>query len=134
MFFTRCRAGRKYKGGSVQFVLDARRHNPDHTFVEIRVEYTNRGWRLVTYFKQGLGNHHGLFTHIALDNAAFAVDAIESSGQFIRTRRIIREQAFDAQRHVAQAARSIDAGAQRKAKIKGSGNPCRAAGCYKKAS
>ena len=39
MLFAGCLAGGKYKGGAVQFVLDARGHDADHAFVKVGIEY-----------------------------------------------------------------------------------------------
>ena len=100
MLLTRRLAGGKHKAGPVEFVFDARGYDADHPFIEVRVEYTNRRWRLVLGVKQRLGHLHGYITHIAFDNTAIAVDAVQRARQFVGTRRIIGEQAFNAQRHI----------------------------------
>ena len=80
--------------------------------MKIRVKDTNGGRWLVPFFKQRFGDLHGLLAHVTLNHAAFAVDAIEHFGQLIGASRVVGEQTFDAQGHVAQAARSVDARAK----------------------
>ena len=118
MLLARGAAGCKYKGGAVQLVLDARGHDAHHAFVKIRVEHTNGGRWLVALVKQGLGHLHGHLAHVALDHAALAVDRVQLFGQFVGAACVVGQQAFDAQGHVGQAARCIDARAQCKAKVK----------------
>ena len=100
MLFARCLAGGKHKAGAVKFVLDARGHDADHAFVEVRVEHTNGRWRFVLVVKQRLGHFHGHVAHIALDDAALAVDGVERARQLVGARRVVGEQALNAQCHI----------------------------------
>ncbi len=115
-------AGGKDEGRPMKAILQARRHDADHALVKARVK-DGDGWRrLGAFFEHGLGNAQRLIAHAALDALPFAVDAVQSLCQFERARRLIAEQAFDADRHVAQPTRGIDARRQRKTEIQGRGH------------
>ena len=62
-----------------------------------------------------------MFAHIAFNDTTFAVDAVERARQLIGARRVIGQQAFNAQRHIRQAPGGVDARPQGKAKVKGRG-------------
>ena len=57
----------------------------------------------------------------AFELAALAVDGVELPGQFGGARVVVGQQAFDAQRHVGQAPRGVDAGPEREAEVEGGG-------------
>ena len=121
MLLARRAAGGKHKGGAVQLVLDAAGHDAHHAFVKVGVEHADGGRGLLALVKQALGHQHGLLAHAALDLAAFAVDAVQRGGQLGSAACVVCQQAFDAQRHVGQAACGVDARAQGKAKVERGG-------------
>ena len=118
----------------MEFVLDARRHNADHPFVEVGVKHADGGGGCVFVHKHRLGDQHGLLAHATFDLAAFAVDGVQGFGQFVGAAGVIGQQAFDAQGHVGQTTGGIDAGAECKAEVKGGCHLGLAACCYKKTS
>ena len=110
----------------MQLVLDARGHDADHAFVEVGVEHADGRRRLLAFVEQRLGDQQRLLAHVALDLAPLAVDAVQRARQFVGARRVVGQQAFDAQRHVGQPAGRVDARAQREAEVEGGGRlrPC----------
>ena len=102
--------------------------------MEVGVEHADgRRW-LLTLVEERLGDFHRLVAHVALDIAALPVDAVEGAGQFIGTARIVGEQALDAQGHVGQATRGVDAWPQRETEVAAAGDLGLAAGGTKKRS
>ena len=89
--------------------------------MKIGVKDADRTGRRGAFFKQRLSSQQRLFAHVAFDVAALAVDGVERLRQFSRASGIVRQQTLNAQRHVGQAARCVDAGAQGKTKIEGGG-------------
>ena len=66
---------------------------------------------------------YSLFPWLTVEgNVALAVDAVQRARQFIGAAGVVGQQAFDAQRHVAQTASGVDAWAQCKAEIKAGGD------------
>jgi hypothetical protein len=120
-------ARREHEAGAVQLLLDARGHDAHHAFVELGVEQGHGGRRVLPLLEQRLGQQQRLLTHVALDLAALAVDAVQRARQFPGARRVVGEQAFDAQRHVRQPARRVDAGPEREGEVEGGGERRRAA-------
>ena len=110
-------AGGKHKGGAVQPVFDARGDDADHAFVKFGVKHADGRRGAAAVLAQPLGQGKGLLAHIALQVLALAVDAVQRLGQFQRLAKVVGQQAFDADGHVRQAPRRIDARPQGKAKI-----------------
>ena len=131
VFFAGGLAGCKHKGGAVQFVFQARGHDAHHAFVKVGVKHANGGRGLFMRVQKFFGQLVSLFAHIAFNFAAFAVDGVQLAGQLVGTGGVVGQQAFNAQSHVGQAARSIQARAHGKSKIKGGGHSSFAA-CHRK--
>ena len=66
-------------------------------------------------FERGLG----LFAHAGFDFAPFTVDRIELLREVGSARRVVGDEALDAERHVGQAAGGVDARAEREAEVEG---------------
>ena len=92
--------------------------------MKIRIKDGNCGRWFVVHLGHGVCGPLGLFAHVQLNVAPLAVDAIQCSGQFVGTASFVGQQAFNAQRHVGQPSRSIDARPEREAKVEGSGYLC----------
>ncbi len=114
-------ARREDEGRAVQPVLQPRGDDADHALVEVGVEHAQRGRRLLAGLEQRLGQLQRLLAHAALDLAALAVDGVEALRQFGAARRVVGQQAFDAERHVRQPAGRIDARPEREAEVEGGG-------------
>ena len=63
----------------------------------------------------------GLLAHAGLDVAPLTVDRVELPGQFGGARRVVGQQAFDAQGHVRQAPGRVQARPERKAEVEAAG-------------
>ena len=63
----------------------------------------------------------GLLAHAGLDVAPLAVDRVEQLRQLGGARRVVGEQALDAERHVGQAAGGVDARPEREAEVERAG-------------
>jgi hypothetical protein len=72
--------------------------------------------------RTALGDLQRLLAHAALDVAPLAVDAVQHARQFVGARRVVGQQALDAQRHVGQPAGRVDARAEREAEVEGGGD------------
>ena len=115
-------AGREHEGRAVQLVLDARGDDAHHAFVEVGVEHADGGGRLLAFVEQRFHDLHRLLAHAALDVAALAVDRVQRARQLVAARRVVGQQAFDAQRHVRQPAGGVDARAEREAEVERGGD------------
>ncbi len=62
-----------------------------------------------------------LLAHGGFDLASLAVDAIQRARQLVRALRVVGDQAFDAQPHVAQTPGGVEARRQRKTQVEGGG-------------
>ncbi len=100
----------------MQAFFQLRRDQPDHAgmparFVQRhahRVDMRHAGDHLF-----GFGHHRGLQV------APFQVDRVELFGMALRLRRVVAEQAFDAQPHVLQPTRRVHPRRQRKTQVAG---------------
>ena len=125
-------AGGKYERGPVQLVFDAGRNDADHTFMKARLVDCNCGRWLVIQINHRVCGQLRLFAHVGFNITPFTVDTVQRFGQLIGSACIIGQQAFNTQRHVGQTACSVDARAEGKAKVEGSGDIGFAPSCYKK--
>ena len=117
-------APRQHEGGPVQPVLQPPGDDADHAFVESRVEQhqrCRRGGAVDLGCQHRVEQHLGLPPHVGLDLAPLAVDGVELLRQFGGAQRVVGGQAFDAQRHVREAAGGVDARPQCKAEVEARG-------------
>ena len=99
-------------------VFHAAGDDADHALVKAGVEQ-HHGRRLRALARQLGEQRLGLLVHAGLQIAPLAVDGVERGGQFVGARRIVGEQALDAQRHVGQPAGGVDARPDREAEVFG---------------
>jgi hypothetical protein len=69
----------------------------------------------------GQPGHGAFFLHAGLDAAAFAVELVELWAMLMARAHVVGDQAFDAQRHVGQAAGGVEARAEGEAQVEGGG-------------
>ncbi|MCY1215315.1 hypothetical protein D9M72_271580 [compost metagenome] len=106
--------GREGQRGPPEFFLQARGHQPHDALVPAGIEHADGGaGGRVRLFHGG----QRLFAHLGLDRAALAVDVVEFARHFQRLGLVVGGQAGDAQAHVGQPARGVDARAQREAQV-----------------
>ena len=102
-------------------VFQATGNDAHHALVKVFVIHTQGSGGLFFAVHQRLREQQRLFAHIALHGAALAVDGVELLRQSPRQFGVVGAQALDAQRHVGQAARGIDAWPNRKAHVLAAG-------------
>ncbi|MCY1544970.1 hypothetical protein D9M68_808850 [compost metagenome] len=89
--------------------------------MKIGVEHDQRWRRLLGVVEHLFGQRQRLVAHLAFDGLALAVDAVERARQFVGAQTVVGGQAFDAQRHVGQAAGGVQAWAEGKAEVEAGG-------------
>src|SRR5450756_2134898 len=98
----------------MKFILEARGKNADHTLMPRLIEQHETkviGWI------DGLQCRLRAVLHIRFNAAPFAIECVQFCGDLHGSRRIISQQAIDAQAHVIQSARSIQTRYDAKAQV-----------------
>ena len=89
----------------------------DDAFVERRIEDRERGLDRAAQRHRAIDLRLGVVAHAGLDGAPLAVDLVEQRRELERTRRVVGEQALDAERHVGEATRGVQPRADREAEV-----------------
>ena len=109
-------AAGKDEGRPMQLFLDATGDDADHALVPAGVEQRQAG--AGTGVDVGEDDRRGVL-HVGLDTAPLAVDGVEFLGDVEGARNVVAAQAFDAQRHVGEAAGGVEARPEREAEVEG---------------
>ena len=111
-------SAREYDGGPVKPVLEPSGDDADDALMPAGVEQAER-------VGVGMGGIRGacfqrderVFLHRGFDIAAFAIEPVELRGERCRLRLAVGEEAADAERHVGQPSRRIEARSRDKAQV-----------------
>ena len=104
----------------VQPFLEPGRHQANHARMPVRIEQAPGDLGRAGTVGHARGHRGlGLVDHRRLHGAALGVDRIQRPGQLPRPRRVVAQQAFDAQRHVFQAAGRVEPRRHRVADVRG---------------
>ena len=112
----RC-AAREDEGRPVQAVLQADGDDADHALVELGVEERQRRRRLAFAASACSSSASACSRMPASTSRRSRLMRVELLRQLGGARRVVGEQAFDAERHVGQAAGGVDARAEREAEV-----------------
>jgi hypothetical protein len=118
-------AAGKGKHRAMQFLLDARGDDADDALVPVGVEQRHRGAPAASRqpSRQVGGRHRPwraaqrLFLHARFDLAPLAIERVELLRDVHRPSLVVGDQAFDAQRHVGQAAGGVEARADHETEV-----------------
>jgi hypothetical protein len=113
---------------AMETLLDTCRQDTDDALVPLRVKQTESGRQFLRIQSQRLDGSQRLRLHAGLDVLAVAVERIEPNRHGTRAGVAVRQQAFDAERHVFQASGRIQARPDDKAEIGRDDTPRRSAG------